>query len=45
MNTSFTLELQSLQTVNSDEEARSKGFPNGGSFKVLEHDFILVKSH
>lgn len=31
-----------LQTVSSEAEARAKGFAKGGSFKLLEHDFVLL---
>jgi len=30
-----------LETVNDDAEARAKGFPKGGPFKRLAHDFVL----
>ncbi|THH32636.1 hypothetical protein EUX98_g1565 [Antrodiella citrinella] len=30
-----------LQDVNDDAEARKRGFPKGGSFKLLEFDIIL----
>jgi protocatechuate 3,4-dioxygenase beta subunit len=30
------------KTVTSDEEARAKGFPKGGAFQLLDHDFFLV---
>lgn len=33
---------QKLQTVSSEAEARAKGFAKGGSFKLLEHDFVLL---
>ena len=28
--------------MNDDEEARKRGFPNGGSFKLLTFDIVLV---
>ncbi|TDL29648.1 aromatic compound dioxygenase [Rickenella mellea] len=31
-----------LKTVESDADARAKGFAKGGSFKLLEHDFVLL---
>lgn len=34
--------MKQLKEVNSDSEARAKGFPKGGSFKVLEQDIILA---
>ena len=33
---------QKLKEVNDDEEARKRGFPNGGSFKLLQFDIVLV---
>jgi len=32
----------SLKNVDSDAEARAKGFPRGGGFKLLEQDIILA---
>jgi len=31
-----------LEDVNDDREARKRGFPKGGSFKLLKHDLILL---
>ncbi|KAG9309954.1 aromatic compound dioxygenase [Chiua virens] len=31
-----------LEQVDDDEEARKRGFPKGGSFKLLRHDIVLV---
>ncbi|KAF9237391.1 Intradiol ring-cleavage dioxygenase [Melanogaster broomeanus] len=31
-----------LEEVNDDEEARRRGFPGGGSFKLLKHDIVLL---
>jgi hypothetical protein len=28
--------------VNDDAEARRRGFPKGGSFKLIQFDFVLV---
>jgi hypothetical protein len=33
---------QSLKTVEGDAESRAKGFAKGGSYKLLEYDFILA---
>ena len=33
---------QQMEQVNDDGEARKRGFPNGGSFKLLKHDLILL---
>jgi len=32
----------SLKDIKSDTEARNKGFPSGGGFKLLEQDIILA---
>ena len=31
-----------MKEVNDDEEARKRGFPKGGSFKLLTRDIVLV---
>ncbi|KAF9237387.1 aromatic compound dioxygenase [Melanogaster broomeanus] len=31
-----------LEQVDDDEEARRRGFPRGGSFKLLKHDIVLL---
>ncbi|CAL1699689.1 unnamed protein product [Somion occarium] len=31
-----------LEEVNDDAEARKRGFPKGGSFKLLKYDVVLV---
>ena len=31
-----------MEQVNDDGEARKRGFPKGGSFKLLKHDLILL---
>ena len=31
-----------MDQVNDDEEARKRGFPKGGSFKLLKHDIVLL---
>jgi protocatechuate 3,4-dioxygenase beta subunit len=31
-----------LKDVVDDEEARKRGFPNGGSFKLLQYDIVLL---
>ena len=33
---------QSLKEVNDDAEAKKRGFPKGGAFKLLQHDIVLV---
>ena len=33
---------QQMEQVNDDGEARKRGFPKGGSFKLLKHDLILL---
>jgi len=33
-----------LKDVDNEEEARRRGFPKGKTFKLLQHDFILVES-
>ena len=33
---------QTLQDVHDDAEARKRGFPKGGSFKLLQFDIIMV---
>lgn len=33
---------QKLEDVNDDAEARKRGFPKGGSFKLLKRDIVLV---
>ena len=33
---------QTLKQVDDDEEARRRGFPKGGSFKLLKRDIILL---
>ena len=35
---------QNLKDIDNEEEARSKGFPKGKAFKLLQHDFVLVPS-
>lgn len=32
----------SLKEVKDDAEAKKRGFPKGGAFKLLQHDFVLV---
>ena len=34
--------LQHLEDINDDAEARKRGFPKGGSFKLLKFDIVLV---
>lgn len=34
--------LQGLKDIVDDEEARKRGFPRGGSFKLLQHDVVLL---
>ncbi|KAI0346414.1 aromatic compound dioxygenase [Trametopsis cervina] len=34
----------SLKEVNDDAEAKKRGFPKGGSFKLLTHDIVLVSA-
>jgi len=31
-----------LQDVNDDDEARKRGFPQGGSFKLLQFDICIL---
>ncbi|KIK46558.1 hypothetical protein CY34DRAFT_800233 [Suillus luteus UH-Slu-Lm8-n1] len=31
-----------LKDIVDDEEARKRGFPRGGSFKLLQHDIVLL---
>lgn len=39
----FTVFLgQKLDQIDDDEEARRRGFPKGGSFKLLKHDIVLL---
>jgi len=33
-----------LKEIDNEEEARRRGFPKGGAFKLLQHDFVLVPS-
>jgi len=33
-----------MKDVDNEEEARRRGFPKGKSFKLLQHDFVLVGS-
>jgi len=33
-----------LKEIDNEEEARRRGFPRGNTFKLLQHDFILVPS-
>ena len=33
---------QKLKDIKDDDEARKRGFPKGGSFKLLEFDIVLV---
>lgn len=33
---------QKMDQIDDDEEARKRGFPKGGSFKLLKHDIILL---
>ena len=33
---------QKLKEVNDDAEARKRGFPKGGSFKLLQFDIVMV---
>ena len=35
---------QDLKDVDNEEEARRRGFPKGKTFKLLQHDFVLVES-
>jgi len=35
---------QDLKDVDSEEEARRRGFPKGKTFKLLQYDFVLVES-
>ena len=34
--------IQKYRDVNDDAEARRRGFPKGGSFKLLQFDIILA---
>ena len=36
------LVTQKLEDVKDDAEARKRGFPKGGSFKLLQRDIVLV---
>lgn len=38
----LTCHGQKLEEVNDDTEAKKRGFPKGGSFKLLKHDIVLV---
>ena len=38
----LTSSAQGLSDVNDDTEARKRGFPKGGSFKLLKFDIVLV---
>jgi hypothetical protein len=31
-----------LKDIVDDEEARKRGFPRGGSFKLLQYDIVLL---
>jgi hypothetical protein len=31
-----------MKDIDNEEEARRRGFPKGKTFKLLQHDFILV---
>jgi len=31
-----------LKDIDDEEEARRRGFPKGKTFKLLQHDFVLV---
>jgi len=33
-----------LKDIDNEEEARRRGFPHGNTFKLLQHDFVLVPS-
>lgn len=33
---------QKMDQIDDDEEARKRGFPKGGSFKLLKHDIVLL---
>jgi len=33
-----------LKEIDNEEEARRRGFPKGKTFKLLQHDFVLVPS-
>ena len=35
---------QRLKDIDNEEEARRRGFPQGKTFKLLQHDFVLVPS-
>jgi hypothetical protein len=34
--------IQKYKDVNDDAEARKRGFPKGGPFKLLEFDIVLA---
>jgi hypothetical protein len=38
----LTILFQNLKDIADDEEARRLGFPRGGSFKLLQHDIVLL---
>ncbi|KAG8216941.1 Intradiol ring-cleavage dioxygenase [Butyriboletus roseoflavus] len=38
----FTVVGQKMDQIDDDEEARKRGFPKGGSFKLLKHDIVLL---
>jgi len=31
-----------LEQIDDDEEARKRGFPKGGPFKLLKYDLVLL---
>lgn len=35
---------QDLKDIDNEEEARRRGFPKGKTFKLLQHDIVLVPS-
>ncbi|KAG1748454.1 Intradiol ring-cleavage dioxygenase [Suillus paluster] len=36
------IHMMSLKDIVDDEEARKRGFPRGGSFKLLQYDIVLL---
>jgi hypothetical protein len=38
----LTGHTQKLKTIESEEEAKKRGFPNGAPFKLLEKDLVLL---
>ena len=35
--------MQKLREIDDEAEARKRGFPQGTKFKLLNHDFTLVR--